>query len=206
MNHLHDLRRVDGAVRFPPPAPSSRGITPRLSLLLGCAAVVMLVAGCSDPGQSAATDQPEQAAAELPELPLIGGARDVWAFEFGMDADREAVRDVLGEPKAILQSEQTGEGSSPTIERWAYDGLEITFLIDTTGESEYLLSVRIDEADVPLRGGLAVDMGADEARELLGEPRVNQDDTLVYFYRNTTIELITSRGIVEAVLLARALP
>ncbi|MFW6292313.1 MAG: hypothetical protein ACOC7V_08295, partial [Spirochaetota bacterium] len=73
-------------------------------------------------------------------------------------------------------------------------------------ETEYLLSARISDPSVPIRGGLEVGMQLDRATELLGEPRVIEERSLVYFYRNTTIELVVSDDVVEAIHLARALP
>lgn len=171
------------------------------------AATVGGLAGCGGPsGDESQEPRADQAVAELPELAAIGGARDVWAFEFGMDADREAVSEHLGEPRTRAESEESGRAGGPRIVVWDYDGLEITFLIDAVNETEYLLSAKISDASVPTRGGLEVGMQLDRATGLLGEPRVVNERSLVYFYRNTTIELITSDGVVEAIHLSRALP
>lgn len=170
-------------------------------------AVAAVATGCGGPTADEA-QEPDAAntPAELPELAAIGGVHDVWAFEFGMDSDREAVRAHLGEPAARIEGEDSGRAGAPRIVVWEYDGLEVTFLIDEANESERLLSVEISDPSVPTRGGLEVGMQLDRATELLGEPRVVNERSLVYFYRNTTIELIASGDVVEAIHLARALP
>lgn len=175
--------------------------------LLVVAAIVVAAVGCDRP----TADEPQEpddadASAELPELVAIGGVQDVWAFEFGLDADRDTVREHLGAPAARTESEESGRAGSPRIVVWQYDRLEVTFLIDVAIESEYLLSVKISDPSVPTRGGLEVGMKLDRAIELLGEPRVIDDRSLVWFYRNTTIELVVSDDEVEAIHLARALP
>ncbi|MFW5743161.1 MAG: hypothetical protein ACOCVO_01000 [bacterium] len=171
--------------------------------------VVSLLAagGCGESSPPQAQEPAaEQATADLPEIAAIGGVQDVWAFDFGMDADREAVRAQRGEPRARAVSEESDRAGEPDIVVWRYDGLEITFLIDAANETEYLLSARISDPSVPIRGGLEVGMQLDRATELLGEPRVIEERSLVYFYRNTTIELVVSDDVVEAIHLARALP
>jgi hypothetical protein len=148
----------------------------------------------------------QEASAALPELAAIGGVRDVWAFDFPMTASRDEVRSALGEPQAVSESETNRSSSGPEVVLWIYDGLEVTFLLDEHGEHEYLLSVKIDHPSVPLRGGLRVGMPLEEALRLLGEPRVSNERSRVYFYRDTTIELVVEHGEVAAVHLARALP
>ena len=183
----------------------------RTLLCVRIAAVVAVslfaAAGCGESAPPEAQEPAvEQAAADLPEIAAIGGVQDVWAFDFGMDADREAVRAELGEPRSRAVSEESDRAGEPDIVVWRYDGLEITFLIDAVNEIEYLLSARISDPSVPIRGGLEVGMQLDRATELLGDPRVINERSLVYFYRNTTIELVVSDGVVEAIHLARALP
>jgi hypothetical protein len=179
-------------------------VRPRSLILV--ALVVLVAAGCDAPRPTVPPEGTQAAPPDLQELPAIGGVHDVWAFEFGMDAGRETVRSHLGDPLSREQSEQSGQAGGPQIVRWVYDGLEITFLIDAAGESEYLLSVEIDGPDVPIRGGLELGMPIAAAAELLGEPRVVNERSRVYFYRNTTIELIVDRDEVAAIHLARALP
>lgn len=190
-------------------ARSSSPVLLRVLLRLAVApAILVLAVSCGGPAADDTGGEPtaREADAELPELAAIGGVRDVWAFGFGMDAGREAVLEQLGEPRARTESEDSRRAGGPEIVVWEYDGLEITFLIDVVNESEYLLSVRISDPSVPLRGGLEVGMQLDRATEMLGEPRVVNEGSLVYFYRNTTIELITDDRVVEAIHLARALP
>ncbi len=183
----------------------------RALLCVRIAAVVAVslfaAAGCGESAPPEAQEPAaEEATADLPEIAAIGGVQDVWAFDFGMDADREAVRAELGEPRSRAVSEESDRAGEPDIVVWRYDGLEITFLIDAVNEIEYLLSARISDPSVPIRGGLEVGMQLDRATELLGDPRVINERSLVYFYRNTTIELVVSDGVVEAIHLARALP
>ncbi len=162
-----------------------------------------VLVGCDRPESSPELEEP---ADDLAPIAAIGGVRDVWAFEFGLDADRDRVRLVLGDPLQIERSISVGGGGGPEIVRWEYDGLRVDFLLDNADAHEYLLSVRIGDPEIPMRGGLRLGMPVGEAVELLGEPRVENADSLVYFYRETTIELAVSDGVVSAVILARALP
>ena len=170
-------------------------------VLLGVLFAVL--AGCE---RSEPSPSPVASADDLAPIAAIGGVRDIWAFEFGLDADRERVRAAFGDPLAVEQSDTNEADAGPQIVRWEYDGLRVNFLIDRADEHEYLLSVRISDPEIPMRGGLRIAMPVDEAVELLGEPRVENEDSLVYFYRETTIELAVSDGAVSAVTLARALP
>ena len=174
-----------------------------VSRLLLIFLVSAVLAAC---GGAEAPSDPAEPSGELPSLAMIGGVRDVWPFEFGLDADREAVRSVAGDPIAVTASGTMATDAGPEILRWEYDGVQMTFLIDSAAEREYLISVRISHPDVPLRGGLSIGMPLDEAVELLGEPRVVSNESRVYFYRDTTIELIAPGDVVQAVTLARALP
>ncbi|MFW6292879.1 MAG: hypothetical protein ACOC7V_11210 [Spirochaetota bacterium] len=171
------------------------------TVLVGVLAVVL--AGCE---RSEPAPEPGESAAEVAPIAAIGGVRDVWAFDFGLDADRERVRAAFGDPLRVEQSDTNEADAGPQIVRWEYDGLRVSFLIDRADEHEYLLTVRISDPELPMRGGLRIGMPVGEAVELLGEPRVENPDSLVYFYRETTIELGVSDGIVETVTLARALP
>ena len=169
---------------------------------------LLLLAACSRPADEADLQQAAGSppAPELQELPPIGGAQDVWALPFGMDADREVVREVFGEPIAVERPDQESQGEGPQIVRWRYEGLLMTFLIERGDLREYLLSVRISDPQVPINGGLEIGMPVREAVELLGEPRVVNEDSRVYFYRNTTIELVVRDDHVRTIHLARALP
>ena len=173
--------------------------------------VIFVLSGCGPgrenaaAGGSAAEESPDSAG-ELPELAAIGGVQDVWAFPFGLDADREGVRSELGEPVSVNQTRSGENEDGPTVIRWFYERFSLTFLVDATGEQEYLLSARLSDPEAPLRGGLRVGMPVDEAIALLGEPRVASGDSRVWFYLNSTIELVVGGNEVEAVVLSRALP
>lgn len=172
---------------------------------------VVALMGCDGSRNAGANDAPNdapesEADAELMDLAAIGGAQDVWGFSFGFDASRELVREQLGEPNTVSEAPIQENGAGPQVVRWFYDGLEVTFLSNPAEELEFVLSVRVEQADVPLRGGLRIGMPVDEALALLGEPRVSQDNARVWFYLNTTIELTVRDGRVEAVTLARAMP
>ena len=53
---------------------------------------------------------------------------------------------------------------------------------------------------------LSVGMSVSDAIDLLGEPGHRSGDELIYFYYATTIELVTQKDTVKAVVLARAMP
>ncbi|MFW5742544.1 MAG: hypothetical protein ACOC2D_04645 [Spirochaetota bacterium] len=203
--------RIASAWLIPPPlrylSLVDKPLARRALRLLVVAAIVVAAAGCD----RSAPDEPQEpadadASAEVAELAAIGGVQDVWAFEFGLDADRDTVREHLGAPAARTESEESGRAGALRIVVWRYDRLEVTFLVDAATESEYLLSVKVLDPSVPTRGGLEVGMELERAIDLLGEPRVIDDGSLVWFYRNTTIELVVSDDEVEAIHLARALP
>jgi len=170
------------------------------SLLFAIVAIVLTAC----PAEETPSEPAE--ASSLPELAVIGGVQDVWAFEFGMDADRARVREVLGEPGRVVESGPDGSDAGPRIERFQYEGIQVDFLLDPTDGHEYLLLVRISDPSVPLSGGLRIGMPVDEAADLLGEPQIADAELQVYFYRATTIELGVSDGVVETITLARALP
>ena len=151
-------------------------------------------------------DDPAEQPGAIPELAQIGGVQDVWGFDFGMDANRTRVRVELGEPESVMETSATGGAVGPQLERWFYDGFQVTFLINEPEEYEILLAVRIEDPAVPVRGGLWIGMPLDEAFELLGEPRVVDGASHVYFYRDATIELIARGPSIEAIQLSRALP
>lgn len=179
-------------------------LTVRRITLVTLLAATVLLSGCSQGEEEQADAQ--SARAELPALATIGGVQDVWGFSFGMSADRETVRGALGEPVSVETSQAGTNGQGPQIERWAYEDLEVTFVVGAQGGTDYLLSVLVREPDVPLRGGIRIGMPLEEALSLLGEPRVVNDGSHVWFYRATTIEIVVRDQRVEAVHLARALP
>lgn len=189
--------------RFPPRF-ASRSLPSVVAALI--VAIVLVTSSCDTNDAPVQATEMREARATLPDLASVGGVQDVWAFDFSMTSDRSQVRAELGEPTTVVESQAAETGSGPQIVRWLYNGLEITFLIDALGEHEYLLSVRIDDADVPLRGGLSIGMPAEEAMALLGEAEVNSDQVRVFFYRSTTIEIVVDDGAVTEVHLARALP
>lgn len=151
-----------------------------------------------------AADEPAGQHDTIPELARIGGVQDVWGFDFGMDSSRTRVRVDLGEPESVMET--TGGVVGPQLERWFYEGFQVTFLINESEEYEFLLAVRIEDATVPMRGGLRIGMPLDEALALLGEPRIVDGASHVYFYRDTTIEVVARGPTIEAVQLSRALP
>ncbi len=172
-------------------------MTTARSLILS--ALLLALFGCDAADEVPDTDT-------RPDLARIGGVRDVWGFEFGMDADRERVRSDLGEPVTVSESPAPESASGLEVERWYYDGFHVTFLINVPEEYEHLLAVRIEDPRVPLRGGLRIGMPLDEALELLGDPRVVDGASQVYFYRDSTIEIVAPEAAVESVQLSRALP
>lgn len=172
--------------------------------LVALAAVLLLVA--CDGADSVPAETDHQASVALPELATIAGVRDVWPFGFGLSASRSAVRDALGEPADVQQSASRDGTAGSAVEIWRYEGVQLTFLVDETRDQEYLLSARISDDGPALRGGLTIGMSTEAARSLLGEPQVADDARIVYFYRDTTIELRVDDGIVASVHLARALP
>ncbi len=163
------------------------------------AVILLSLYGCDAPEEGPEVD-------DRPDLARVGGVQDVWGFEFGMDADRERVRHELGSPASVSESSAPESASGLEVERWYYDGFQVTFLINVREEYEHLLAVRIEDPKVPLRGGLRIGMRLDAALELLGEPRVVDGASRVYFYRDSTIEVVAPATTVEAVQLSRALP
>ncbi len=142
-------------------------------------------------------DQPQ-------ELLAIGGAHDIWPFSFGLNARFEDVEAALGLPSSI--TEEPAQGNGPAVSRWNYPGLIVTFLQNPGSDAVQILTVRFTDQEYLLRGGLEVGMGLDEAPRLMGEPRVQDGRSHVWFYSTTTIELEVNEGIVTAVQVARALP
>lgn len=163
------------------------------------AILLLFLYGCDAPEEGPGVD-------DRPDLARVGGVHDVWGFEFGMDADRKRVRSDLGSPVSISESSAPESASGLEVERWYYGGFQVTFLINVPEEYEHLLAVRIEDPQVPLRGGLRIGMPLDHALELLGEPRVVDGASYVYFYRDSTIEVVAPGTVVEAVQLSRALP
>lgn len=181
------------------------GVSRSVAIGLLALTAVLTLTGCrgADPEPEHTKDT---AADALPELARIGGVVDVWPFEFGLNASRDAVRDALGDPVDVEESAPRQSVVGSRVEVWSYHGVALTFLVEEGRNEEYLLSARVSEPAPPLRGGLAIGMRVGEARELLGEPRVADETRLVYFYRDTTIELELGDGVVRSVTLARALP
>ncbi|MFW6213991.1 MAG: hypothetical protein ACOC8L_13910 [Spirochaetota bacterium] len=144
-------------------------------------------------------------ATELAELAAVGGVQDLWAFPFSMTADRETVRESYGEPDWVDTSQPGGDAGSEVIE-WGYEGVVFTFFAKADDELESFLSATIASNEVPMNGELAIGMSIEEARGILGEPQVQTEQTLVFFYSDTTIELRYEQGAVREIVLARALP
>ncbi len=167
--------------------------------LLVTAVLLLFLYGCDTPEEAPEID-------DRPDLARVGGVRDVWGFEFGMDADRERVRSHLGSPVSMSESSAPESASGLEVERWYYEGFQVPFLINVPEDYEHLLAVRIEGPQVPLRGGLRIGMRLDHALELLGDPRVVNGASYVYFYRDSTIEVVAPDATVEAVQLSRALP
>jgi len=142
---------------------------------------------------------------ELPELAAVGGVQDLWAFPFSMTANRETVREEYGEPEWVESSQPQGDVGSEVIE-WGYPGVVFSFFAKSSDELESLLSALVTSNDTPLNGELEIGMAIDEARGVLGEPQVQTDETLVFFFFDTTIELRYEDGTVTGIVLARALP
>jgi hypothetical protein len=152
-------------------------------------------------------EQPtDLASAPLPELATIGGAQDVWPFEFGLDAKRIDVEAAIGTPESISERAAGTESSPGRVVSWTFPTVEFRFFVSSDGAEEFMLAATITSAEVPLRGGLSVGMSIEDAVAVLGKPDVENESLLVYFYFNSTIELYKSDGMVEAVMLARALP
>jgi hypothetical protein len=151
-------------------------------------------------GAGEAESPPEDA---RPELPEIGGAQDIWPFTFGLQAGYEDVLAVLGEPSG--GKERVDEEGKPTIVRWRYAGLVVTFL-ENSPSNVMVLTVRFTGPEYPMRGGLALGMPIEDAFALMGEPRVVNGKFRVYFYNTTTIELLVDEGRVAEVVVARAMP
>ncbi len=153
-------------------------------------------------GDSAGSD------AEAGPAPLgqVGSAADLWVFPFTMAAARDEVRDALGEPIGSETRREDARSSGPEALTWEYPGLIVTFLVGTSDGDDYLISVRVTDPSVTLGSGIAVGMPVDDALAILGDPQVNDDRSLVYFYRASTIEIVVDAGRVAAVVLARALP
>ena len=171
-----------------------------------CAAVLaalVLVAACDRPGRGS-----EPAAPALPDLAGVGGVQDVWPFPFGFDADRGVVEEAFGPPARVDFPElpRTQAGGTDVV-RWHYPGLVFTFLLRSGGApAESLMAVRIENSDVQVRSGLRIGMSRQEALDLLGDPQIESDGSLVYFFAASTIELEFSDGLLGAVVLARAMP
>jgi hypothetical protein len=142
---------------------------------------------------------------ELPELAAVGGVQDLWAFPFSLTSNRETVREAYGEPEWVDASQPGGDAASEVIE-WGYEGVVFSFFAKNGDQLESLISATIARNDVPLDGELEIGMPIDEARTILGEPQVQTDEALVFFYFDTTIELRYEDGVVTEIVLARALP
>ena len=150
-----------------------------------------------------AEESPAETDAGPPPLLAIGGAQDVWPFSFGLNATFADVEAALGTPQEVI--DEPAEGAGPAIIRWVYPGLIVTFLAPSPTRVQ-ILTVRFAGPQYPLKGGLELGMPAERARQLMGEPRVVSDESEVWFYSTTTIELVVSEGRVRSVQVARALP
>jgi len=149
---------------------------------------------------------PDLAGAGLPELATVGGAQDVWPFEFGLDGQRKDVEAAMGAPDAVSERAAGTADSPGRVVTWTYPTAEFRFFVSAGGEEEFMVAATITSSEQPLRGGLAVGMSIEEAIAVLGKPDVENESLLVYFYFTSTIEIYKSDGTVEAIMLARALP
>lgn len=182
-----------------------RGFSPVLAVLL--VATIGACSGDADRAPARVVSPPADDGGEgPPPLVQVGSAADLWVFPFTMSADRDEVRDAFGEPVERESRRDDGRTSGPEALVWEYPGLTVTFLAGTSDGDDYLISVRVTDPSVALGSGIAVGMPADDALTILGEPRVRDGRSLVYFYRASTIELVVDAGLVVEVVLARALP
>jgi hypothetical protein len=180
------------------------------AIVIGLAVATLTACGGSRgaPGSNPSETQPSDqlASAGLPELATIGGAQDIWPFAFGLDASREDVRAQRGEPTSTAER-PAGTGSVDTsVVTWEYPDAVFTFFVDRSVETDDLLSASVRSQAVPLRGGLSVGMSPAAAREILGEPNVEEEGFAAWFYFTSTIELFWDEEAVNEIVLARALP
>jgi hypothetical protein len=167
--------------------------------------VVISLWACSGRQRTAGdgTDEPP-AAPELPEVASIAGVQDVWPFVFGFDATREDVERALGVAQSMT-SRNAGE-SDATVVTWNYPAVDFVFYLAPSTQSEFILSARIRDETVSLGAGIGIGMPADRAAHILGDPGHRTNDTLVYFYYSTTIELVIRDDLVREIVIARSLP
>lgn len=179
---------------------------------LALCAAALAVGACGGRGQDAAgksgadKGDADLASTALPELAVVGGAQDVWPFEFGLDAKRAGVESILGAPDDVSERAAGTGSSTGRVITWTYPDVTFTFFIDAHGRDEYLLSAAFTSPEIPLGNGLSVGMPAEAARALLGEPDVRDESLSAYFYYTSTIELHVTDGTVTRIVLARALP
>ena len=169
----------------------------------------LLVTSCDgrrSQDEADASEHPERASANLPELATVGGAQDVWPFEFGLDASRPQVEEAMGRPAEVTERPAGTQDSPGRVVTYEYPAVSFQFFVSAEGQDEFLLSATVTSPEVALRGGLSVGMPVDDALMILGDPDVEDNGLLVYFYFTSTIELYVSEGTVDAVMLARALP
>ena len=176
--------------------------TARNTLLVATALFVFLLSGCG----AKPAETPDEGSAELPELPAIGGAQDVWNFPFGFGDDRDTVRAALGDPDDTVVEPVAAMENGPRVEEWHYPGVEIDFYVDPEQDLEYVLSVIVTSSEIELRGGLFVGMDLADAILILGDPEPGTGSATVYFYLNTSIILESEGGTVTRITLSRALP
>lgn len=168
----------------------------------GALCAVAALAGC---GRSVAPGPALASAPELPLLPAVGGVQDLWPFEFGFDAGRSVVRSTLGEP-SDTEERQVPDTPDAAAVVWRYPGLELIFYHDTGQSLEYLLSVRVSDSGIRLGAGVSVGMTQTEVTAIMGEPALQDEGLLAYFYLTGTIEFVVTDGAVVAVVLTRAMP
>lgn len=168
-------------------------------------------------GRKPETPQP-QPEPELPELSLVGGAQDLWPFDFGFDATRAAVATEFGDPSErntvpVGANRDSGasdgdseNGSTGVVESWRYEGVSFDFFIDPEQNLEFLLSAQVSDSSIVLGSGISIGMEVDDLFGIMGEPAVSTERNLVYFYLTNTIEFHVGEDRVAAVTLSRAMP
>ena len=141
---------------------SPRAKVTRIAALI---AVVLFGNSCQGRGTEATSAEaaPELASAALPELASVGGAQDVWPFEFGLDADRASVEAMLGAPESVSERPAGTEDAPGRVFTWSYPAVEFQFFVGFDSEEEFMLAATITSPDQPLRGGLSVGMSIEDA-------------------------------------------
>jgi hypothetical protein len=173
---------------------------PAVILAAGC--LLILLAGCS-PAAAESVAEPQNP--DLPELAAVGGAQDLWAFPFSLSATRSEIAQAYGEPLSRRGDDSRG-GPGARIVEWDYTGVTLAFFVRADGSEEYLVSARISDASVPVEGPIQLGTPVEAVRELLGEPNVDTESRLVYFFSLTTIEIGYQDGAVTELTLGRSLP